>query len=67
MCGCLSHAPCWGPGLQPRHVLSWGIEPGTLWFEAHAQSAEPQLPGLHVSLNNKITFKNANKAYILYL
>ena len=20
MCGCLSHAPQWGPGLQPRHV-----------------------------------------------
>ena len=20
MCGCLSHAPYWGPGLQPRHV-----------------------------------------------
>ena len=20
MCGCLSHAPYWGPGQQPRHV-----------------------------------------------
>ena len=20
MCGCLSWAPYWGPGLQPRHV-----------------------------------------------
>ena len=20
MCGCLSHTPNWGPGLQPRHV-----------------------------------------------
>ena len=20
MCGCLSHAPCWGPGPQSRHV-----------------------------------------------
>ena len=20
MCGCLSHAPYWGPSLQPRHV-----------------------------------------------
>ena len=19
MCGCVSHAPYWGPGLQPRH------------------------------------------------
>ena len=25
MRGCLSRAPYWGPGLQPRHVL--GIEP----------------------------------------
>ena len=23
MCGCLLHAPYWGLGLQPRHVL-WG-------------------------------------------
>ena len=32
MCGCLSHAPCWGPGLQPRHVPWLGIELATLWF-----------------------------------
>ena len=32
MRGCLSHAPCWGPGLQPRHVPWLGIEPATLWF-----------------------------------
>ena len=27
MCGCLSCAPYWGPGLQPRHVPWLGIEP----------------------------------------
>ena len=32
MCGCLSGAPYWGPGLQPRHVSWLGIEPATLWF-----------------------------------
>ena len=32
MCGCLSHAPYWGPGRQPRHVPRLEIEPATLWF-----------------------------------
>ena len=32
MCGCLSHAPYWGPCLQPRHVPWLGIETATLWF-----------------------------------
>ena len=32
MCGCLSHAPYWGPGLQPTHVPWLGIKPATLWF-----------------------------------
>ena len=32
MYDCLSCAPCWGPGLQPRHVPWPGIEPVTLWF-----------------------------------
>ena len=27
---CLSHAPNWGPGPQPRHVTQWGIEPETV-------------------------------------
>ena len=31
MCGCLSHAPYWGPGPQPRHVPWLEIEPVTLW------------------------------------
>ena len=32
MCGCLSHAPHWGPGPQPRHVPWLGTELVTLWF-----------------------------------
>ena len=32
MCGCLSRAPYWGPGLQPRHVPWLGIDLATLWF-----------------------------------
>ena len=29
---CLSHAPTWGPGPQPRNVPWLGIELVTLWF-----------------------------------
>ena len=43
--GCLSHAPSWGPGLQPRHVPRLGVEPAPLWFAARAQSIEPHQPG----------------------
>ena len=32
VCGCLSRAPNWGAGLQPRHMPWLGIEPVTLWF-----------------------------------
>ena len=32
MCGCLSCAPYWTPGLQPRHVPWLGIEQATVWF-----------------------------------
>ena len=32
MCGCLSRAPYWGPGPQPRLVPCVGIKPATLWF-----------------------------------
>ena len=27
MCGCLSCAPYWRPGLQPRHALPLGSDP----------------------------------------
>ena len=32
MCGCLSNAPYWGPGPQPRHVPWLGFKLVTLWF-----------------------------------
>ena len=32
VCSCLSCAPYWGPGLQPRHVPWLGIELVTLWL-----------------------------------
>ena len=45
----LSHAPNWGPGVQPRHVPWLEIEPVTFWFsgrQASTQSTEPYQPGL---------------------
>ena len=30
--GCLSNAPSWGPGPQPRHVSSLGIKTVPFWF-----------------------------------
>ena len=44
MCGCLPHAPYWGPGQQPRHVPWLGIKLAILWF-ASTQSFEPNQPG----------------------
>ena len=43
MCSCLSQAPYWGPGLQPRHMPWLEIEPATLWFSGQCSihSATP--------------------------
>ena len=56
VCGCLSRAPYWGPGLQPRHVPLLGIEPVTLWFAAHTQSTELHQPGLILIIYFNNTF-----------
>ena len=48
MCGCLSCAPLWGPGLQPRNVPWLGMEPVTLW--PGVQSTEPHQPGRHLNV-----------------
>ena len=53
MCGCLSHTPYCGPGSQPRHVLSLGIDPVTLGSQASTQLTKPHQPGL-----KKPKFKN---------
>ena len=45
ICGCLSQAPYWGPGLQLMHVPWLGIKPATLWFTGCAQSPGPHQPG----------------------
>ena len=47
--GCLSHAPNWGPGLQPRHIPWPGIEPVTFGFIG-CQSTEPHQPGPNYKL-----------------
>ena len=46
VCCCLSCAPYWGPGLQPRRVPWLGIEPATLWFTGWCSSIETHQPGL---------------------
>ena len=32
---CLSHAPNWGLGPKPRHVLGLGLEPATFQFTGY--------------------------------
>ena len=44
MCGCPSHIPSWGPGLQPRYVPQTGSQLAPLWF-ASTQSTEPHQVG----------------------
>ena len=56
MCGCLLRGSHWGPGLQPRHVLTWlGIELVTLWFSACAQSTEPGLDQTFLRSQNSLS------------
>ena len=47
---CLSRGPTWGPGLQPRHAPSLGIELATLWFAARTQSTELHQAGLKMHI-----------------
>ena len=52
MCGCLLCAPYWGPGPQPRHVPSLGIEPATL---CHRPVLNPLS---HTSQGRQLIFKS---------
>ena len=60
MCGCLSRAPYWQCGLQPRRVPSLGIKLENWesdWrpfgLQAGTQSTEPHQPELTISSYNK--------------
>ena len=55
MCGCLLHAPCWGPGPQPRNVPWLGIEPEPFGSQACAQPTELHQPGLSFWILNSQT------------
>ena len=50
MCGCLSHAPYWGPGLQPWPVPLMGIELAIFRFSGRTPSTEPLQPGRELGL-----------------
>ena len=65
MCGCLSHAPYWGPGPKPRHVPQLGIELVTLWFTARAQSTELHQPVLTI-LFKVVNVAKMRKYAIIY-
>ena len=47
MCGCLLHAPSWGPDLahNPGICPGWKSNPPPFGSQASAQSTEPHLPG----------------------
>ena len=45
MCGCLSSAPYWGPGPQPRHMPWLGINWQPFGLQSGTQSTEPHQPG----------------------
>ena len=66
MCGCLSHAPHWGLGLQPRHVPRLGIEPVTLLFSG-SRSIHWATPARAFMLfkNIKLIFINAQNILVI--
>ena len=43
MCGCLSHAPYWGSGLQHRHVPWLGLNRSPFGAQVGIESTEPYL------------------------
>ena len=47
MCGCLSHAPYWEPGLHPRHVPWLRMELRPFGLQASTQYTEPHQSGLN--------------------
>ena len=58
MCGCLSCAPHWGPGRQPRHVPQLGTKPATPWFAGrHSIHWATSARAGHIYLQNYYFFK----------
>ena len=49
MCGCLSHAPYWGPGLahNPSMCPEWELQWRPFGSQTGTQSTEPHQPGPH--------------------
>ena len=64
MCGCLSHAPHLGPGLQHSHVPRLGIEPATLGWQASIQSTEPHQPGQYVFWMSHVQLSFSKSTYL---
>ena len=60
VCSCLSCAPYWRPGPQPRHVLWLGIELAALWFAVWHSTTESHQPGL----NNMFILLFINLPYV---
>ena len=56
MCGCLSHAPYWGPDLDcnPGMCPDWELNQQPFGSQAGAQSTEPHQPGLERNLDINI-------------
>ena len=66
MCGCLLHAPYWGPGPQPRHVPWLGIKPATLWFAGWC-SIHWAIPARACSLNFSHFWENGFEVLLVTL
>ena len=61
MCGCLSCAPYWGPGLQQPWL---GTKPMTLWLSAHFRSMNIQKNNFSLNFHSfrKPLIKNDDRA-----
>ena len=63
MCGCLSCAPYWGPGPQPRHVPWWELNWWPFGSQAGTQSTEPHQPGAQLF----VSFLSLKKIFLKIL
>ena len=49
VCGCLLHAPYWGPACNPGLCPDWESNLPSFGSQASAQLTEPHQPGLNIS------------------